>query len=189
MQRINRSELRNLPGDITPNTDIPLTGSGRSAEEMILEILNRGNQSNRPNQGQPSNAWSGNFNDVMAALQPLSLYGPKPSGSNTPWYNPDVPNQPGVPFNRRLTNQQIGNPASSQYEDIVRALQSVGAKPALINNPTAPTGNMIPRAKPNQYGMTRVSPGVYKDEKGATVRSSTGRPKSISMKETAPAKK
>jgi hypothetical protein len=33
---------------------------------------------------------------------------------------------------------------------------------------------MIPRATPNQYGMTRLSPGMYKDKSGNVVRSKTG---------------
>lgn len=44
--------------------------------------------------------------------------------------------------------------------------------------------NAIPRAKPNQYGMTRVSPGMYRDRDGKTVRSKSGAPAPIRLRET-----
>lgn len=45
--------------------------------------------------------------------------------------------------------------------------------------------NAIPRAKPNQFGMTRVSPGMYKDKDGKTVRSATGAPAPVRTRGTA----
>jgi hypothetical protein len=44
---------------------------------------------------------------------------------------------------------------------------------------------VIPRATPNQYGMTRLSPGMYKDKSGNVVRSKTGAPAPVKTKETA----
>ena len=43
---------------------------------------------------------------------------------------------------------------------------------------------MIPRATPNQYGMTRLSPGMYKDKSGNVVRSKTGAPAPVKPKGT-----
>lgn len=169
--------------------------------------------------------------DLLKLLE--SMVAKKPEGSSKPWYNPDVPNQPGVPFWRRQTSKQmqqsgnslgLGDIGSAKpvadgdrsrfgidprdpnrysvmpdgrligtlmgWSDNMPKLEDIAGKPGFGKLPQfnvpggIQTNNMIPRAKPNQYGMTRVSPGVYKDEKGATVRSSTGRPRTIKMTET-----
>lgn len=50
---------------------------------------------------------------------------------------------------------------------------------AQIAGPVAggtPSSPMIPKATPNRFGMTRLSPGMYRDAEGKTVKSRVGAP-------------
>lgn len=91
--------------------------------------------------------------------------------------DPRDPNQFSVMPDGSLVQTLIGWSGNGGMPN----LDAIAGKPGSMKLPQmgVPGGipqNAIPRAKPNQFGMTRVSPGMYKDKDGKMVRSATGAP-------------
>lgn len=146
-------------------------GGGRGSPQMIRDLQNMGarigNVQPNPNE-EMKNLFSSNWRDARPIQDnERSRFG----------IDPRDPNQFSVMPDGSLVQTLIGWSGNGGMPN----LDAIAGKPGSMKLPQmgVPGGipqNAIPRAKPNQFGMTRVSPGMYKDKDGKMVRSTTGAP-------------
>lgn len=154
-------------------------GGGRGDPQMMndLQDLKRRAGVSQPTQGR-------NLDGILSSLRDA-----KPIADNERsrfGIDPRDPNQFSVMPDGSLIQTLIGWSGNGGMPN----LDAIAGKPGSMKLPQmgVPGGisqNAIPRAKPNQFGMTRVSPGMYKDKDGKTVRSATGAPAPVRTRGTA----
>lgn len=131
---------------------------------------------------------------VSDAPNPSRVRPPMPGLDSRMPYTPQLDNNniSAVYFNNSNNNPAIGglfNQIKNQppRQDMINNFEPGGPgfrKLPFFGVPGGIPQNAIPRAKPNQSGMTRLSPGMYRGSNGQLVRSTTGQAPIKTFKET-----